>query len=530
MPVQTIPLEPELKWYSHQNGDWNSWHSNIICPPNPDKIAEERSRLLIPYIDYAYKWISNARIGKLTNPDERYEFPHIAPESRSEIFIEGGSKIFDWIRENSHGIAWIEEINSSFVERKRFIIKSLRGISQRDESKYWRPDIHMDTFGSEVNGSTVPWVFIGNPVVEKPHRPYVTWSDFSQENQNKILIALDECLRIKSQKHFVLLAFSVPEKWEGDANSIVWLASELNGVTKNIFNRKGFRPNTPLINLPGVKSLIKKNHHLKWGTCTDLSKEALLVRGKADMKSFEDLKIAILGVGAIGSVLAKSVSKLAPVKLFLADSQNVEPGNLIRHEALTNTVGMNKAVSMAWQLLAINSSIQMVPPFKENILTDWDELVKTLSDYDLIIDATANKAIHERLSSSSELLTKKIAWCFIKPGPDFGVLGLRQEISQRTFAELQAKLFGMLRKYILDQYHKSDEKEGSIVWPEPGCYHPTFNASYHRIRMMADTFLTTLVSWIEKDAPNDVITLYKQAERIDRFGIETQIESQVILK
>lgn len=80
----------------------------------------------------------------------------------------------------------------------------------------------------------------------------------------------------------------------------------------------------------------------------------------------------------------------------------------------------------------------------------------------------------------------------------------------------------LLKKVAVDR--REDFIRQHDVWTEPGCYQPTFPAPYHRVRLMADTMLTTIMSYMNSDPSKPLVTIYEQVA--PRVGIETRIHAQ----
>ncbi len=111
--VQTIPLDPDLKWHPHQKGDWPldlDSHANVICPPRLADIHFDE--LLLPYIRHAHHWITAALNGNLTRPDEPYEMPHIetTKDRHPRFLTEGGLTMFPFVDEHRRGVAALKKI------------------------------------------------------------------------------------------------------------------------------------------------------------------------------------------------------------------------------------------------------------------------------------------------------------------------------------------------------------------------------------------------------------------------------------
>ena len=74
-------------------------------------------------------------------------------------------------------------------------------------------------------------------------------------------------------------------------------------------------------------------------------------------------KVAIAGLGGLGSNIAVMLSRIGVGKLFLVDFDKVEPSNLNRQHYNINHLGMQKT-------LALKSQIEIINPFIEIEIKD----------------------------------------------------------------------------------------------------------------------------------------------------------------
>jgi len=210
--------------------------------------------------------------------------------------------------------------------------------------------------------------------------------------------------------------------------------------------------------------------------------------------------------------------------LVLIDKESIEPGNLVRHEALAFQVEQNKASSIS----VLHPTLRVVTlGYSSDVVNDWHDVAGHLADCDLVVDATGDAGVNEFLSTRPELADKIVAWCYVKPGPDFGVIVLRQPGSLLTLAEAESHLQEAVDAEVWAQFEGQLSDPNRLVWPEPGCYYPTFDAPYHRMRMMSDSFLTTILSYIGAREAGNVATLFCQYVPDRRLGLENRIEAQI---
>lgn len=186
-----------------------------------------------------------------------------------------------------------------------------------------------------------------------------------------------------------------------------------------------------------------------------------------------DKKIAIMGVGAIGSVLAESLVRSGCTELDLWDGDYVEVGNICRSFYGIEDLGNSKAE-------ALSSKLQRISPFckiRTNGMWYYDEYqngefygqinyipqqhyIDTLKKYDIIIDCTAsNELLHFMSYACPEKLL--LSLCITNHSQNLLVLSSK---NGNPFE---------LRKHFLSKIEQDTQNfyaEGS------GCYSPTFLA------------------------------------------------------
>ncbi len=84
------------------------------------------------------------------------------------------------------------------------------------------------------------------------------------------------------------------------------------------------------------------------------SRTALLV-GEAGLERLTAARVAVIGIGGVGSYAAEALARAGVGNLTLLDGDVVQASNINRQlHALTSTVGQAKTVIMAERLLQIN--------------------------------------------------------------------------------------------------------------------------------------------------------------------------------
>lgn len=103
-------------------------------------------------------------------------------------------------------------------------------------------------------------------------------------------------------------------------------------------------------------------------------------------------KVTIIGLGAVGSEVAKSLAKNGIGHFNLFDIDTFEIGNSIRHAADLYYIGEDK-VNVVKQLILRSNPNITVNPYKVDILNDAGLLEKSLNESDLCICLTAEDSV-----------------------------------------------------------------------------------------------------------------------------------------
>lgn len=206
--------------------------------------------------------------------------------------------------------------------------------------------------------------------------------------------------------------------------------------------------------------------------------------------------IALVGLGAIGSMLAESLAHSGIRKIGLWDSDIVEPGNICRSSYLLEDLGNSKVNAIKSQIIAINPFVKVeeikchghwlwVPnwggysngSFYDNVnYKSQEEALTELDGYDIIIDCTGS---NEMLHFLSYAITEKeiIALCITNHANDL-----------LCMSNLNGNPFELRKAYLsrIAQDTKNFYVEGS------GCYSPTFLAKYFDIASLVNYLIRDL--------------------------------------
>lgn len=161
----------------------------------------------------------------------------------------------------------------------------------------------------------------------------------------------------------------------------------------------------PIININKKSNLVsaflyKKDFSIDIEKINLLNKIYAPIKEKDMLKNLEKKKIAIVGLGTIGSTLAVQLIKSGVINLYLVDKDILEVKNVCRHELTLKDVGKNKAKAVQEKLLEINPSIDC--SYYEGNAQD---VIDSLLNYDLIISTVDNQ--ESRFLLNDNLIPKR---------------------------------------------------------------------------------------------------------------------------
>lgn len=138
-------------------------------------------------------------------------------------------------------------------------------------------------------------------------------------------------------------------------------------------------------------------------------RESLII-GDDGVKKLNKSKIAIFGVGGVGSFAAEALARAGIGTIALVDGDVVAKSNLNRQLiALEDTIGSRKVDVMEKRIKSINEGIDVIPYFEFYSKDNYRFI--NISDYDFIIDAIDSVPSKILLITEAEKLDIPIISC-----------------------------------------------------------------------------------------------------------------------
>lgn len=185
-----------------------------------------------------------------------------------------------------------------------------------------------------------------------------------------------------------------------------------------------------------------------------VSRTELLI-GKEAMKRLEESKVAVFGVGGVGSYAAEALVRSGLGSIILVDYDIIDISNINRQvHALKNTVGLCKVKVMRDRLLEINPSLNITIIEEAYIDEIKDKFL--YSDYNYVIDAI------DMISSKLSL----IETCKAMNIPIVSCMGAGNKLNPTMFkvGDIYETNTCPLAKVMRKELKKRDIKDLKVVW------------------------------------------------------------------
>ncbi|MEQ9442145.1 MAG: ThiF family adenylyltransferase [Cyclobacteriaceae bacterium] len=477
--------------FEHQNLNKSnlkySWRTGDICVSTGVKSIARGSFDTEPfgantrlswYVERCKEWIYAAVKGELSLPGDYFELPDFSPMNTSKIaFTKDACSLTSWQGVPSlFGLATLKRLS-------RYQVYAIEAFSSKKDGRFlkslWGKNISHsianNNGSSEVQGA---WILFNNVPVIAPWKSPQNWKELVHvaKSQNisllSILVSIYTNQKI-SIPSWLLIGFPIPITIGAPPSRIHWQALELPALPKI----SGFRNDSYRRVKAALSVLIGREKELKWIATEDWSQESIVARGTIE-PSFAQQSILLIGVGALGSMLAEVLVRLGCIGITLVDHDIVEIGNMARHVLSTNDVGRFKAEALAEHLNRIiphanvNHHNQTIQDFLQN-----NEA--RLQEFDTVIDATASDDVidfldnhldnEDKLFVSASLGMKaKRMFCFTSFA--------QTEIAK----QFHIKLSPWLNKEVTENQGIDLPREGI------GCWHPLFPARCDDVWMLAN--------------------------------------------
>lgn len=196
-------------------------------------------------------------------------------------------------------------------------------------------------------------------------------------------------------------------------------------------------------------------------------------------------KVLLLGVGAIGSIVATTLTRGGLRDITLSDFDDKHSGNVCRSEYLFNSGKTTKIDEMKQILESISPFVKVTNIADLHIVLKNapyqkpEEATKILDMYDIVFDC----------SIDSEMM-----WAIEKVGTKAQVVNL--SISNGA-KELVCVFSPNVSEFVSRVYTDVIKEESGDLYNPEGCWSPTFKASYNDVQVMVQYAMRNIVKMLD---------------------------------
>jgi hypothetical protein len=495
--------------FAHQSQNTPSknqqaWRDGKLCLDSPfggerrlalvrDPVGEPNERLRW-HLERAVLWLDRAANDQLLAPGDLFELPArffttARPWPQPRVVHDETSRTFDaWReRESTFGFAdfgLLADIDnaiavSCFGDRTNTTIREWGG---RQLAKC-----------DDVTGF---WWLWPKPIVLPPWQAPSTWGELRRIaktmglDSDGVLRWLLELVRGVKTTNVLMLGYPIPVRIGEPITEVHWDALLLPLVGAPVGKPPGgFRPNARGWWQRDRYGTFADNVALEYLHGENWSPDRLQARGRLP-NAVCDLRIAVLGLGALGSMLAETLVRAGVRDIALLDGDVVMAGNVCRHTATLVDVGKPKVAVVAQRLRQISPTVR-VTEIPEVLHGPTSALVEKFDDCDAIVDCTSSDEALTLLStawwSMPRILVSFSLGYAGKRVFSFGVSGHRFPQDEfvknlRPWLEHEAKMWAASEEVL----------EGA------GCWSPLFPARHDDVMLAAVTCVKEMEALVAK--------------------------------
>lgn len=500
------------------------WRSGKLCLDSPfrgerrptsanDPFVDAETRLRW-HVERALDWLDAAAEGRLLAPGQPFELPqrpHNAPkdwEGRRIIHDETASESASWSdRGGTTGTARIGEVPGiggalavvTFEDKNGAAIHSWAGR---------RP-------AAMPQDLPAVWWLWPEPIVAPPWRSPGNWGDLRAAGRaqgvdvDAVLKELAPRLRGSKNQCLLLLGYRIPNRVGETPAEVHWdtiLLPRLRATAGT--PPSGFRPNMRGWWQRDRWTVFADDRELHYLETENWDRERLQARGRLP-SPLRQARIAILGVGALGALLAEMLVRAGAESISLFDSETVVAGNVCRHVVTLLDVGTGKVHAVAKRLVQISPFVN-VTEVGGQLAGNEQAVVATLEPYDVIVDCTASDDAMTVLAQGWWPTPRTFASFSMGFGGQrlfsFGVTG-----HQFPHDKFRTELAPWLRDEAIMWAGTEEVLEGA------GCWSPLFPARYDDVVIAAAVSVKELDTFVARRPREPRFSVFEKRESNEGF-------------
>lgn len=216
-------------------------------------------------------------------------------------------------------------------------------------------------------------------------------------------------------------------------------------------------------------------------------------------------KILIIGIGAIGSSLAKILVRSGCLDLTLSDFDIVESGNICRSEYDLANIGESKLNALWYRLAHISPIAHIERKYISKALPNTPSFAhckNELQTFDVIFDCSTDNEMALMLDSMDLAAT---------------IINLSMTDKAQQFICVAEKNIALWKHHIATALNVQPPQ----LYVGAGCAYPTFEANYLDIQVLLTHSLKQIVQQLEKGLPIQNFIMESQGANLNCYYFET---------
>jgi len=338
-----------------------AWRNGKLCLDAPfrdkrnmnvarDPFGEPEQRLRW-YVQRALAWLDAAADGTLLTVGDPFEVPQRplgqggSPSNLRIVHDESPANFGAWEGRSGYGTVKMGALPGldSVLMVTAFFDQTGAGIRE------WGRRPVVESTQTEIDAFW--WLWPG-PVVLRPWQAPGTWGELRRAgrtlgvNVDAVLKSLAPKIRRRNDRAVLLIGYPIPEHVGSDPVEVNWDAILLPELVEGGTPAAGFRPNEKGWWMRDRRGVLADRADIVHLRTENWSAARLQARGRLP-ESVRKAAVAVIGVGALGSIVAELLTRAGVTRLALIDHDILSAGNVCRHIATLADIGKEKVEIVA---------------------------------------------------------------------------------------------------------------------------------------------------------------------------------------
>jgi hypothetical protein len=422
----------------------------------------DADRRLAWHLSRAREWLAGAAGGELVRPSDPFEIPRVVSSDDLRIIHDESASSFDGWRGliGSFGqVSFRATPVPDTIAASRFMSRA-------------RKNVRTSRLYEDRKLLSIPgvWWLWPEPIVVPPWRAALSWKDLREAGARQGVDVISTLREIApaARGHgrlLIMLGYPIPQTWGGTPDEVHWETIRLPELSK--FPPRGFRAHPKALWRWERAHVFQDTARLKYVDTENWHPDRLQARGRLP-EPLRTQSVAIIGCGALGSMIAELLARAGVTHLTLIDGDELVAGNLVRHVLTSSHLGCGKAIALAERLRQISPSLQ-IEAHETPLPAEIPRLVCLLERADLVLDCTASHEVPTLLSEAYWSIPKRFL------SASFGFAAQRLFVFRSRGMRFEASAFlASVEPWLTRE--RSRWSEAGERLEGAGCYAPIFPA------------------------------------------------------